>query len=124
MGNALGAMAGSYWPYTVTFARVSETKSATGGNVRSTSNTTPANIPCIIRPASSKELQSTGKAQGSAVYAIVVPNHYSSALVDVDARCVGTTASVTGGEPSRVYNVIAPQRNMGLSIVVLATLAE
>lgn len=123
MADALGVITEVSWPYRVTFSHSTVTKGPAGGNIAgSPANSTPINVPCRYRVANSKELAFAGKTQAGVIYAIIVPNSFSDALVDVDSTSTATIAATDGGEPARTYSVIAPQRYMGLEIVVLASI--
>ena len=125
LSEAYGSIASAIYPYRITFSRSSVTKGTAGGNiVGAPSDNSPADLPCRYRPANGKEIQLAGQTVSGVLYSIAIPNSFSNALVDVDSGCVGTIAATTGGEPSSTYKVVAPLRDMGLQIVVLATRHE
>lgn len=125
MSGALDVITAASWPYRVTFSRTSTTTGTAGGQiVGSVTNATPASVPCRYRPSNGKEIQLAGKTVAGVLYSIFVPNSYNDSLIDVDAGCKAAIAATTGGEPARTFNVVAPLREMGLQIIVLATIEQ
>lgn len=125
MADAFGVMTEASWPYRITFSRTATTTGTAGGQILgSATNNEPTGIPCRYRPANGREIQLAGKTVPGVLYSIFIPNSYSDQLVDVTSESTGTIAATTGGEPARAFSVVAPLREMGLQVVVLATIGS
>lgn len=125
MANAFGVMTEAQWPYRVTFSRATESTGSDGGaTIGSSSASEPTGIPCRYRPANGREIQLAGKTVPGVLYSIFIPNSYSDSLVDVTSESTGTIAATTGGEPARSFSVVAPLREMGLQVAVLAAMGS
>src|SRR5688572_19975019 len=131
MGNAylatqlaqeIGKRANEAFPDFVTFQRATRTADDSGGTLATQANTTPASVPCRYRPSSGSEIEQAGKSISGTAYTFFIPSHFSSALVDVDAKCRAVVAARSGGEPSRTFNVQWVGRVEGIVIHLLASL--
>lgn len=112
------------YPDRCTFKRIAETKGSAGGNVR-TATATSSSVPCFLAPVPVRNAEHivSMAAQSEAIYDITIPGTYSSALVDVDAKCQAIVAA-RGGEPQRTYNVVEVERGSLLETVVRASITE
>ncbi len=124
MAVAYGVASLAAFPDTVTFKRPTSTVDTVGGMTTSLANTTPASVPCRYRPASERERQIGNKQVAGSLYAIFVPAQYSSALVDLDAKCDVVMAARSGGEPTRTFHTQGVARYEGIEIKVMASLEE
>lgn len=125
LATEIGMRAAEGFPDLVTFSRATPTKGSAGGNVNpSSTNNTPANVPCRYRPASGSEVELAGKPVAGSAYMIFIPAYFSAALVDVDAKSKAVIAARSGGEPARTLNIHWIGRVEGIVIHLLAALEE
>ena len=124
MAVAYGVAAAAMFPDTVTFKRATSTVDTVGGVTTSLANTTPASVPCRYRPARENERTLASRTISGNLYMIFVPAQFSSALVDVDAKCDAVIAARTSGEPARTFHVQGVGRYEGLEIRIPASIEE
>lgn len=126
MAAAYGVIASAQYPDTVTFKRPTNVKDSVGGITTTLANTSPASVPCRWRPLTAREKDIASKRESEADYAIFVPAQFSSALIDVDAKCDAVIAARSGSpaEPARTFKTSGISRFEGLEIRIDASLEE